>query len=76
VDYPLLSNKDYAAPSLFEPGNLLREARRQRGLPEVPVPRVGLLDPDGDIARHLAATGRGRRHPGWIGQRATGVPPT
>ena len=30
VDYPLLSNKDYAAPSLFEPGNLLREARRQR----------------------------------------------
>jgi uridine phosphorylase len=65
VDYPLLSNKDYAAPSLFEPGNLLREARRQRGLPEVTVPRLGLLDPDGDIVRHLAATGRGRQHPGW-----------
>jgi hypothetical protein len=64
VDYPLLSNKDYAAPSLFEPGNLLREARRQRSLPDVPVPTVALLDPDGDIVRHLARTGRGRRHPG------------
>jgi uridine phosphorylase len=65
VDYPLLSYKDYEAPSLFEPANLLREARRQRGLPELQVPAVGLLDPDGDIVRHLAATGRGRRHPGW-----------
>ena len=27
--------------------------------------RVGLLDPDGDIVRYLAETGRGRRHPGW-----------
>jgi hypothetical protein len=26
---------------------------------------VCLLDPDGDIVRHLAATGTGRRHPGW-----------
>jgi hypothetical protein len=26
---------------------------------------VGLLDPDGDIVRYLAASGRGRRHPGW-----------
>lgn len=62
---PLLEGKDYAAPSLFEPANLLREARRQNRLPAVPVPRIGLLDPDGDIVRHLAATGKGRRHPGW-----------
>jgi len=26
---------------------------------------VGLLDPDGDIVSYLAASGRGRRHPGW-----------
>jgi len=65
TDLPLLSAKDYAAPSRFEPANLLREARRQRRLPEVVVPPVALLDPDGDIARHLAASGRGRRHPGW-----------
>jgi len=63
--YPLLAHKQYAEPSLFQPPNLLREARRQKGLPAVPVPRVALLDPDGDIVRHLAATRRGRRHPGW-----------
>ncbi len=26
---------------------------------------MALLDPDGDIVRHLARSGRGRRHPGW-----------
>ncbi|MHA6784308.1 nucleoside phosphorylase [Pseudonocardia saturnea] len=62
--YPLLSVKDYGAASLFEPANLLREARRQKHLADVAVPRVGLLDPDGDIVRHLARGG-GRRHPGW-----------
>ncbi|MBC8092670.1 MAG: nucleoside phosphorylase [Pseudonocardia sp.] len=62
---PLLRAKDHRAPSLFEPANLLREARRQKDLPDTPVPAVALLDPDGDIVRHLARTGRGRRHPGW-----------
>lgn len=64
-DLPLLQAKDHRAPSLFEPANLLREARRQKNLPNIPVPAVGLLDPDGDIVRHLARTGRGRRHLGW-----------
>lgn len=62
---PLTAGKDYAAAPVFRPANLLREARRQRGLPDVAVPQVCLLDPDGDIVRHLAATGRGTRHPGW-----------
>jgi uridine phosphorylase len=62
---PILSNKDYAAPSLFQPENLLREARRQKRLPELTVPAVCALDPDGDIVRHLAATGDGQRHLGW-----------
>jgi hypothetical protein len=44
---------------------VLREARRQKDLPEIAVPRVAVLDPDGDIVRYLAAGGRGRRHPGW-----------
>jgi uridine phosphorylase len=62
---PLLDAKAYTEPSTFEPANLLREARRQRGLPDVAVPPVCLLDPDGDIVRHLAASGRGARHEGW-----------
>ncbi len=64
-EYPMLTGKDFEAPSLFTPANLLREARRQKGLAVVAVPAVCVLDPDGDIVRHLAATGRGRRHPGW-----------
>ena len=65
ADLPSPLGKDYAAESVFQPGNLLREARRQRNLPDQPVPRVCLLDPDGDIATHLADSGRGQRHPGW-----------
>jgi uridine phosphorylase len=42
------------------------------------VPRVCLLDPDGDIARYLAGPGNGRRHPGWACYHTdmwvTGVP--
>ena len=64
-DWPLLSHKDYHEPSVFAPANLLREARRQKQLPDLPVPRVCLLDPDGDIVRYLAGRGKGHRHPGW-----------
>lgn len=62
---PLLTGKDYTADSVFQPANLLREARRQKNLPNQAVPSVCLLDPDGDIVAHLAATGQGRRHRGW-----------
>ncbi len=62
---PLLRAKAYDQPSVFEPANLLREGRRQRGRPDVAVPAVCLLDPDGDIVRHLTATGRATEHPGW-----------
>lgn len=67
VDFvpPILENKDFGAPSLFQPENLLREARRQKRLPDLDVPRVCVLDPDGDIARHLATSGEGTRHLGW-----------
>lgn len=43
----------------------MREARRQKRLVDMDVPTVALLDPDGDIVRYLASSGRGRRHPGW-----------
>ena len=63
---PILANKDHAAPSAFTPESLLREARRQKGGRDVPVPAVCLLDPDGDIVRRLRAEGRARRHEGWV----------
>ena len=63
--WPLPGEKQYAQESVFRPENMLREARRQRHLPEVAVPRVCLLDPDGDVARYLAGPGSGYRHPGW-----------
>jgi uridine phosphorylase len=60
-----LSARDHDAPSVFTAANMLREARRQRGLAKLPVPEVCLLDPDGDVVRHLAPAGTGHRHPGW-----------
>src|SRR5918993_2369563 len=57
---PGLVRGDYAAPSVFRPEGLLREARRQRHLPAGDVPAVCLLDPDGDIVRWLHQSGEGR----------------
>jgi uridine phosphorylase len=62
---PLVSGKDYAAPSIFEPANLLREARRQKGLLPADVPEICLLDPDGDILRALRSAGRATPSGGW-----------
>jgi uridine phosphorylase len=62
---PLLDAKQFEAPSVFQPAALLREARRQKTLPEIAVPPACLLDPDGDIVAHLVRTGQARRHPGW-----------
>jgi uridine phosphorylase len=57
--------KQHDAPSIFQPVNLLREARRQRSLPDDAVPAVCALDPDGDLVRNLRATGAARTAPGW-----------
>jgi uridine phosphorylase len=62
---PILEDKDHAEPSAFTPENLLREARRQKGLPIAKVPGVCVLDPDGDIVRELLQAGRARRDPSW-----------
>lgn len=62
---PILRGKHHHAPSAFTPDSLLREARRQKGLLDAPVPDVCLLDPDGDIVRHLRTAGRTRRAEGW-----------
>jgi purine-nucleoside phosphorylase len=62
---PILQHKHHAAPPVFLPENLLREARRQRRLQQVPVPEICILDPDGDIVRALRTDGRGQPFPGW-----------
>lgn len=62
---PIVRPKSYGEPSLFEARNLLREGRRQRELPDAPVPQVCMLDPDGDVVRHLRAAGLATRHGGW-----------
>jgi uridine phosphorylase len=62
---PILSHKHYDAPSAFRPENLLREARRQKGVSSASVPEICILDPDGDMVRYLRAAGLASRHPGW-----------
>jgi uridine phosphorylase len=52
---PILNHKHCDAPSVFVPENLLREARRQKALTEGQVPPVCILDPDGDIVRHVVS---------------------
>lgn len=44
---------------------LLREARRQKGLPAADVPPICILDPDGDIVRRLRSSGHAQRFDAW-----------
>lgn len=62
---PILDNKDPSAPSVFEPAALLREARRQKGLPMAGVPALCILDPDGDIVRRLRDSGQAKPSATW-----------
>jgi uridine phosphorylase len=62
---PILKNKNERAPSVFTPDALLREARRQKGLARATVPRVCILDPDGDVLRRLRRDGQAERFEGW-----------
>jgi uridine phosphorylase len=62
---PLLDNKNPTAKSVFAPAALLREARRQKGLPATNVPPICVLDPDGDIVRRLKANGEARIANNW-----------
>src|SRR6266404_3447202 len=62
---PILTEKYFAAPSVFEPENLLREARRQKNLPNATVPDICILDPDGDIVRMLIKAEQARRFADW-----------
>ena len=69
---PILRAKQYDAPSVFLPENMLREARRQKGLTLSPVPDICVLDqPFVEVfalaggALHRAALARGVRVHAW-----------
>ena len=62
---PIMAEKEYAEASVFEVENLLREGRRHRHRTDRPVPDVCLLDPDGDVVRHLRSAGTASLHDGW-----------
>lgn len=62
---PILKNKHYHSSSVFTPDNLLREARRQKELPLGKIPKVCLLDPDGDFVEHLLSTDQAHINPFW-----------
>ena len=52
-DIPILKNKHFSDPTVFTPESLLREVRRQKTLPQVKVPDLCILNPDGDIVHNL-----------------------
>jgi uridine phosphorylase len=61
----ILDSKNTAAPSMFLPAALLREARRQKGLPTADVPAICVLDPDGDMVRRLRESGEAQPFKPW-----------
>ncbi len=62
---PIFRNKHPGSPSVFAPSALLREARRQKGLPSAEVPAICILDPDGDIVRRLRSNGQAHPFKPW-----------
>jgi len=62
---PLLANKFYHRPSVFNPANLLKQARRQKSLPSGSVPEICVLDPDGDLSSYIQDSSVGKRNPYW-----------
>lgn len=67
ADLPLFGTKAYDEPSVFTPDSLLREARRQKDLPDDSVPDICILDPDGDIVQYLVETSQATADPTWPG---------
>lgn len=67
----LLNKQDYAEESVFKAKNLLREARRQKGVPECDIPKVCVLDPDGDIVSYLNKSSIASVNPCWAGYHTT-----
>ncbi|MEM7033070.1 MAG: nucleoside phosphorylase [Chloroflexota bacterium] len=55
----------YDEVSIFTAANLLREARRQKNISHSAVPKICILDPDGDIVQWLTVTQQAKHDPNW-----------
>ncbi len=64
-DSPILSHKYYEKPSVFQPENLLREARRQKEITELVIPEICILDPDGDIEEFVIERYQAKLNDAW-----------
>ena len=64
-DTPILSYKFHDKPSVFQPENLLREARRQKGITELVIPEICILDPDGDIEKYVIHNLNAQQNKAW-----------
>lgn len=61
----ILENKNYKEPSVFQPQNLLREARRQKQKPKCDIPEICVLDPDGDLVNYLLEKNKAEKNECW-----------
>ena len=61
----MFDQKNFNESSVFTPENLLREARRQKKIPEGNIPEVCVLDPDGDIVKYLLKTNQAELDKYW-----------
>ena len=50
---------------MFTAENLIREARRQKGIATGSIPAICIFDPDGDLVDYLRHVGRANRHAAW-----------
>jgi hypothetical protein len=62
---PILDHKFYDQPSVFQPENLLREARRQKEITELVIPEICILDPDGDIEEYVIQKHDAKLNKAW-----------
>jgi purine-nucleoside phosphorylase len=64
-NFPILNHKFHDKPSVFQPENLLREARRQKGITEHIIPEICILDPDGDIEEFVISNHNAQLNKAW-----------
>ena len=62
---PILEHDDPDAPSVFTAESMLSLARQRKGLSTCGAPDICVLDPDGDLERHLQIRGELREDVNW-----------